>query len=385
MAAEVGNCGNGSSVDQIAQDMDLFISYSHKDRAWKDRVASFMHCMTVNGKFDYATWDDGEITPGSGWRDHILQAIDQCRLAILLISPDFLGSKFIIEEEIPRLLQLRDDGRVVILPVIVRPSPWEVVDWLAPIQLHPADGSALSAGSQHEIEENLKQIALEVNRLISASAVDESEEGSDGSKDESGYVLMTQEEVQSDVRARANSPVRGSLLIFATKSQRTWLVATASGILYCLLDSEKTRTTGKLEKWSMPVERATPVVAREKSRDKRFGLIDIGRRQNWFYTKDLHPDTQQLRADVVELIRRASVAQFDEILSPKPDAPRNEIYRFFEQLVDEARMQALKSLPIYHSDGAPKSVVEETIRRAREAAIASGHGERFEVWLGEHQ
>ncbi|MDH3614238.1 MAG: toll/interleukin-1 receptor domain-containing protein [Gammaproteobacteria bacterium] len=134
--------------------MDVFISYSHKDRDWKERIATFMRCMQIQNRFDYATWDDGEINPGEDWRDHIMNAIDKCKIAVLLVSPDFLASEFILKQEVPRLEDLRDQGQVHIVPVIIRPCTWEIVDLLVKLQLHPADGSALSGKSDMESRNN---------------------------------------------------------------------------------------------------------------------------------------------------------------------------------------------------------------------------------------
>jgi hypothetical protein len=96
-----------------------------------------MGCMQIQNLFDYATWDDGEIKPREDWRNHIVAAIDNCKVAVLLVSPDFLSSEFVTDQEIPHLLRLREEGQVAVLPLIVPPCAWEVVEWLAEIQLHP--------------------------------------------------------------------------------------------------------------------------------------------------------------------------------------------------------------------------------------------------------
>jgi hypothetical protein len=45
----------------------------------------------------------------------------ETKVAILLISTDFLNSEFIATNELPSLLQAAKDDGVLILPVIVRP------------------------------------------------------------------------------------------------------------------------------------------------------------------------------------------------------------------------------------------------------------------------
>lgn len=125
-----------------------------------------MQCMRQQKHFDFTTWDDGEINISDNWENLIRAEIEKAELFILLISPDFLTSQFINDIELPAILQKKEQLGVPIVPVIVRPTPWEVVDWLRPIQLHPSGGRPLSAGTNHEIEEGLKQLTLEVFRLI---------------------------------------------------------------------------------------------------------------------------------------------------------------------------------------------------------------------------
>jgi hypothetical protein len=103
---------------------------------------------------------------GDDWYEAIQQAIERASVAILLISADFLTSKFILEQEVPPLLERRQAEGLHIVPVIVWPCPWKRVSWLSRIQSRPKDGRALSAGNEHQIEADLAAIAEEVITLI---------------------------------------------------------------------------------------------------------------------------------------------------------------------------------------------------------------------------
>jgi hypothetical protein len=60
------------------------------------------------GKLDI--WDDQRIIPGMKWKDEIDAALRQCKIAILLISSEFLASDFILDEELPKMLQAAESG-----------------------------------------------------------------------------------------------------------------------------------------------------------------------------------------------------------------------------------------------------------------------------------
>lgn len=113
--------------------MDIFVSYSHKDTDWKDRVCLYLHCLRMQRRLDFQAWDDSEINVSENWEQKIDEAISCAKVALLLISPDFLVSSFIMQKEVPKLRKLEADGRLAIVPLIIRPSPWQAVDWLSAI------------------------------------------------------------------------------------------------------------------------------------------------------------------------------------------------------------------------------------------------------------
>lgn len=54
------------------------------------------------------------------WKDEIKNAILKTKVAILLVSTDFLGSEFITTDELPPLLKAAEDSGAVILIVILK-------------------------------------------------------------------------------------------------------------------------------------------------------------------------------------------------------------------------------------------------------------------------
>jgi len=146
----------------------VFISYSHQDEPWKDRLVTHLKVLQMQGLLDL--WDDRRIGAGLDWRREIKAAMDRARVAVLLVSADFLTSKFILGEEVPRLLQRRDEEGLRVFPVIVRPCAWLRVKWLARMQARPKDGRPLSAGDEHQIDADLASIVEEIAGIIDRAA-----------------------------------------------------------------------------------------------------------------------------------------------------------------------------------------------------------------------
>lgn len=98
----------------------IFISYSHKDKQWLDRLRVHLKPVEREGIIDL--WDDTKITAGILWKDAIKEALETARAAVLLISADFLASDFIAEHELPTLLSRAESGGTTIIAVILSPS-----------------------------------------------------------------------------------------------------------------------------------------------------------------------------------------------------------------------------------------------------------------------
>jgi ubiquinone/menaquinone biosynthesis C-methylase UbiE len=95
----------------------VFISYSHKDRAWLERLKVFLRPLERQDLID--RWDDTLLAAGDDWRAHIREAIASAKVIVLLVSADFLASDFIDKEELPPLLDQAALQGARILPVIV--------------------------------------------------------------------------------------------------------------------------------------------------------------------------------------------------------------------------------------------------------------------------
>jgi hypothetical protein len=102
----------------------VFVSYSHKDKAWLERVQVHLRPLARGGQLEL--WDDTRIKSGQRWRDEIKAALARADVAILLISADFFASDFIANNELPPLLEAaRSERGLVILGVHINYSDFE--------------------------------------------------------------------------------------------------------------------------------------------------------------------------------------------------------------------------------------------------------------------
>jgi hypothetical protein len=104
-------------------------------------------------------WDDSRIRPGDKWQEEIAAALRRARVAILLVSADFLASDFISENELPPLLKAASEEGVMILPVIVSPCRFEKTDGLSQYQAVNSPRRSLIALDRAKREDLFVKIA----------------------------------------------------------------------------------------------------------------------------------------------------------------------------------------------------------------------------------
>src|SRR6185295_5315675 len=145
----------------------VFISYSHADEVWKDRLAKHLGVLEEEGLLQ--TWNDRKIGVGNEWFEQIRTAMDSARVAVLLMSANSLTSKFIRNQEVPRLLERRAQEGVVVFPVIVKDCAWQKVPWLAKLQIRPLDGKPLALRGIR-IDSELRKIAEEILGILDGTS-----------------------------------------------------------------------------------------------------------------------------------------------------------------------------------------------------------------------
>jgi len=138
----------------------VFLSYCHTDLQHLKRLQTHFAHYERMGVVE--VWDDTKIHPGAIWHQEIKKAISQTKIAVLLISADFLDSRFIIENELPPLLIAAKIEGLIILPVILSACAFKDSE-LAQFQPINSPLKPISSMNRNEKE----QIWAEVTKIVS--------------------------------------------------------------------------------------------------------------------------------------------------------------------------------------------------------------------------
>ena len=146
----------------------IFISYSQRDEMWRNELVRHLRVLERGGPL--RIWDTSEIAAGSDWANEIRQQLERADLAVILVSPDALASDFIVEGELPALLRRQRKGELVVVPVLLRPSPWTVIEGFAELQFANSPSRPIAELSVPERDAVLGQIAERIWTLAQAVA-----------------------------------------------------------------------------------------------------------------------------------------------------------------------------------------------------------------------
>ena len=144
----------------------IFVSYSHRDKRWLDELLITLKPLVRKRKID--PWDDTKINIGAKWRAEIENALSRAKVAILLVSQNFLYSDFISESELPPLLEAAKKDGLVIVWIAIGYSSYEQTE-IADYQAANDSSRPLNSLSESEVDFELVRIAKAIDRILEPS------------------------------------------------------------------------------------------------------------------------------------------------------------------------------------------------------------------------
>jgi hypothetical protein len=138
-----------------------FVSYSHVDEALKTELLKHLEPLRRDRLLE--SWSDRKLKAGDEWEATISQRLEDADVILLLVSIDFINSKYCYDIEVEKALERHEAGDAKVIPIILRRCLWSTTPF-SRLQALPKDGKAVTAWSDRDeafvnIAEGIREIA----------------------------------------------------------------------------------------------------------------------------------------------------------------------------------------------------------------------------------
>ena len=120
----------------------IFISYSHADEDLCAMLRKHLAALKHRGLIE--TWHDRMIKAGDEFENAIDQQMLEAQIILLLVSSDFIASRYCYEIEMKRALKRHSHNEARVVPVILRPCDWQDTPF-GKLMAVPKDGRPVKA------------------------------------------------------------------------------------------------------------------------------------------------------------------------------------------------------------------------------------------------
>ena len=146
------------------QKIEIFISYSHLDENFRKNLDK--HLTTLKTSYPTTFWYDGVIRPGVNFEQEIETYLRKAHIILLLVSPDFIASKYCREKELGPAMERHYKGEARVIPVILRPTLWQETPF-GKLQALPHYGKPINKWQPRDdgyliVAEGIKKVIIDI-------------------------------------------------------------------------------------------------------------------------------------------------------------------------------------------------------------------------------
>ena len=155
--------GRGGSValaGDPGESLDVFISYSHVDEKLKEELVKHLQPLKRMGLID--EWHDRKLEAGDKWDQKISEHLEAADIILILVSIDFINSKYAYDIELDKALELQAENETRVIPIILRSCMWQHTPF-AKLQALPVDGKPVATWPNQD--EALAQVAEGIRKV----------------------------------------------------------------------------------------------------------------------------------------------------------------------------------------------------------------------------
>lgn len=151
----------------------LFYSYSPQDQLFRDKLDQQL--QTLRRRELISQWDNRAIEAGQEWRVQIERNLDNADIILLFVSSAFFASDYHWNIEMKRALELHEQRKARVIPILLRPVAAWTSSPLAQLQCLPMDSRPISTWEDKDhafvnVAEGILKVVESLRHQLAATA-----------------------------------------------------------------------------------------------------------------------------------------------------------------------------------------------------------------------
>jgi Tol biopolymer transport system component len=160
-------------ITEPQKPLKIFCSYSHRDEEYVNELRTWLRGLERQGFIEW--WHDREIVPGWEWEEAIDKNLRTADVILLLVSPDFMASDYVFENEIGKSVERHERGEARVIPIIVRPAYWEWAPF-GRLQALPKDANPVTRWADRDeawldVVRGIQKVVSELTDQVSSESM----------------------------------------------------------------------------------------------------------------------------------------------------------------------------------------------------------------------
>jgi len=143
------------------QPVKIFYCYAHEDRDLRDRIDK--HLAGLKRRGHIVVWYDREIQAGKEWEHEIEKHLSTAGIILLLVSANFMDSDYCYGKEMQKALEMHEQGKVRVIPILLRPVDWQDAPF-AKLQILPTGAKPITIWPDQD--EALEDVAQQIRAVV---------------------------------------------------------------------------------------------------------------------------------------------------------------------------------------------------------------------------
>lgn len=151
---------------EIQKPLSVFISYAHKDTDMMNNLLA--HLSPLKRLERIEPWSDQQLRAGDEWNENVLNRLREADIILLLLSADFLASKYIWEKELKVAIEKHQQKEALLIPILLRDCQWKIppFDILQTIPHDSGKSTSIRSWQNQNFDEAWTNVVKEIQKSI---------------------------------------------------------------------------------------------------------------------------------------------------------------------------------------------------------------------------